>query len=52
MHKKAFVQFLATRGLVDPTAIISIMSETVIRSFRHLTHQKLSIISDFMVKNT
>ena len=33
-----------------PAAIIPIISERVIRSFRHLKHQNLSIILDFIEK--
>ena len=39
------VQIFTTRGVVVPPANNLIMSGTLIRSFRHLEHQNLSIIS-------
>ena len=39
------VQFLATKEALAPLANVPIMLERSIRSFRHLEHQKPSIIS-------
>ena len=43
--KGCLVQIFTTRGVVAPPANNLIMSETLIRSFRHLEHQNPSIIS-------
>ena len=43
-----FVPFLATKEVLAPLANDPIMLGRPIRSFRHLEHQNLSIISDLI----